>query len=201
MIDYCAGAGGKTLAIAAALASRGRVIATDVDARKLAELRRRARRAGASNVQAIELPGGGESWPAGLEQYVGQADRVLVDAPCTGVGALRRNPEARWRLDPESPARMAAAEIAIAERALALVRPGGRLIYATCSLLGAENRGVVDQLLKRHPELELVPVKEIWGKERASRVSDQRGEMLELVPHRHGTDGFFAAVMRRADVR
>jgi 16S rRNA (cytosine967-C5)-methyltransferase len=198
VIDYCAGAGGKTLAIAAMLGSRGRIIATDIDARKLAELRRRARRAGASNVQAIELSSGEQAaWPPALERLHGSADRVLVDAPCTGVGALRRNPEARWRLDPASPMRMAATEIEIASRALALVRPGGRLIYATCSVLAAENREVVRRLLERHPDFSIMPVKEIWGKERASRVSDASGEMLELLPHRHGTDGFFAAVLRR----
>lgn len=196
VVDFCAGAGGKTLALAAALGNKGRVVAADVDARKLTELRRRARRAGATNVQAVELPAAAALPPA-LEKLVGAADRVLVDAPCTGVGALRRNPEARWRMQPDDLTRLPALQREIAERALELVAPGGRLVYATCTVLREENEAVVDALLAAHPELEVMPAKAVWGRERADRVTDPDGRYLRVAPHTHGTDGFFAAVLRR----
>ncbi len=194
VVDYCAGAGGKSLAIAAAMQNRGRLIASDVDQRKLKELRRRVRRAGVSNVQAVQLESG-DSLPAALAAQEGHIDRVLVDAPCSGVGSLRRNPEARWRLTEDEIPRFAARQLEICLRAKALLGPGGRLIYATCTMLEAENRQVVDRVLASAPELELVAIKEIWGRERAERVGD--GTYLEVLPHRHGTDGFFAAVLRR----
>jgi 16S rRNA (cytosine967-C5)-methyltransferase len=197
-IDYCAGAGGKTLALAALLGGRGRVVACDVDARKLVELRRRARRAGASNVQTIELPGDlAAAAPPALAAIEGGSDRVLVDAPCSGIGALRRNPEARWRLVPADLERMPALQLAIARRALDLVEPGGRLIYATCTLLAAENQSVVERLVSERAGLEIVPIKDVWGSARAAPISDTSGRFLELLPHQHGTDGFFAAVLRR----
>jgi 16S rRNA (cytosine967-C5)-methyltransferase len=197
-VDYCAGAGGKTLALAAMLASRGRVIACDVDRRKLAELRRRARRAGASNIQTIELGSDAEGAPPpALARMESGSERVLVDAPCSGVGALRRNPEARWRLVPADLERMPALQLAIARRALDLVAPGGRLVYATCTMLAAENQGVVERLLAERPGLEVVPIKDVWGSARATPIADATGRFLEVLPHRHGTDGFFAAVLRR----
>jgi 16S rRNA (cytosine967-C5)-methyltransferase len=198
VVDFCAGAGGKTLAIAAAMENRGRLIACDVDPRKLGELKRRARRAGVTTVQSAELsPAHDAALPAVLARVEGKVDRVLVDAPCTGVGALRRNPEARFRLSEADLARLPGEQLAICERALPLLGPGGRLIYATCTVLAAENRAVVDSLLARHPDLELVPVKEIWGAERARALGDGDGSFLEVTPHRHGTDGFFAAILRR----
>jgi 16S rRNA (cytosine967-C5)-methyltransferase len=197
-VDYCAGAGGKTLALAALLGNRGRVIACDVDPRKLEELRRRARRAGATNIQTIALASGADAaMPAPLAKVEAASERVLVDAPCSGVGALRRNPEARWRLVPADLERLPALQLGIARRALDLVAPGGRLIYATCTVLRSENQGVVERLLAERPGLELVPVKDVWGKARAEPIVDSSGAFLELLPHRHGTDGFFAAVLRR----
>jgi 16S rRNA (cytosine967-C5)-methyltransferase len=198
VVDFCAGAGGKTLAIAAAMANRGRVLACDVDERKLTELRRRVRRAAVTTVQAAALePGAKASFPPPLARLEGRADRVLVDTPCSGVGSLRRNPELRFRLTPADLVRLPEEQLAICRRAAALVAPGGRLIYATCSVLAAENREVVDRLLAREPELELVPTKEIWGGERARALGDADGTFLEVRPDRHGTDGFFAAVLRR----
>ena len=198
VVDFCAGAGGKTLALAAALGSRGRVVASDVDSRKLAELKRRARRAGASNVQAVELaPGPAAPLPPALVALEGRAERVLVDAPCSGVGSLRRNPEARWRLTPDDLRRMPALQLDIASRALDLVAPGGRLIYATCTLLRAENQEVIERLMASRSDLELVSPREVWGARRADPLVDPGGTFLELLPHRHGTDGFFAAVLRR----
>jgi len=195
VVDYCAGAGGKTLAIAAALGGRGRVVACDVHKNKLTELKRRAKRAGVTNAQSVRLDE--EGWAPPLERLRGGADRVLVDAPCTGIGALRRNPEARWRLTPADLQRLPVQQLEICERALDLVAPGGRLIYATCTVTSVENRNVVDKLTTVHPELETVTAREIWGAERAEPVTDPSGTFLELFPHRHGTDGFFAAVLRR----
>src|SRR5690606_38376414 len=133
----------------------------DVDGRKLAELKRRARRAGASNIQAVELPPGTEAaLPRPLVALEARAERVLVDAPCSGVGTMRRNPEARWRLTPDGVRRLPDLQLAIARRALDLVAPGGRLVYATCTLLRAENQAVVERLLGERGELELVSPRE-----------------------------------------
>ena len=190
IVDLCAGAGGKTLAIAARLGNRGRIVAADVDAHKLDELRRRARRAGVTSAQALHLEGG--SWPPALEALRGKAEVVFVDAPCSGIGALRRNPEARWRLREADLATFAARQKAILGQARVLLAPGGRLVYATCTLLDIENAGVVAAVVG--PELVMVPLTEILG-ERAHALGD--GAALTLTPHRHGTDGFYARVMRR----
>ncbi len=195
VVDVCAGAGGKTLALAAALHNKGRVVAADVDKRKLTELKRRAKRAGATNVQSVILDSNGD-YPGPLTRLEGKADRVLVDAPCTGIGALRRNPEARWRMTEGDLDRMPALQYEIARSALSLVAPGGRLIYATCTLLRAENEAVVDALLAEHPLLELMPAKKVWVKDRATPVCDPTGSFLQVDPATHGTDGFFAAVLR-----
>jgi len=197
VVDACAGAGGKTLALAAALANRGRVVAADISRRKLGELKRRVRRAGVSTVHSIVVEPGDGPLPAALERLEGKADRVLVDAPCTGVGALRRNPEARWRLSERDCERMPVLQREICERMLPLVAPGGRLIYATCTMLRAENEAVVEVLLAEHPDLELMPAKMVWGKERADAICDPSGSYLKVDPAVHGTDGFFAAVLRR----
>jgi 16S rRNA (cytosine967-C5)-methyltransferase len=188
VVDLCAGAGGKTLAIAARLGNRGRIVATDIDAGKLEELRRRARRATVSNAQALHLPGG--AWPPAIEALRGKAEVVLVDAPCSGIGALRRNPEARWRLREGDLAELAVRQRELLAGAAALVAPGGRLVYATCTVVGAENRAVVDGFLGAHPAFAAVPLGE-----RAGAVGD--GSWFTVTPHRHNTDGFFAAVMRR----
>ncbi len=190
VIDLCAGAGGKTLAIAARLGNHGRIVATDVDARKLEELRRRARRAGVSSAQALHLDGG--RWPPALDALRGKADVVLVDAPCSGIGALRRNPEARWRLREADLATFAARQKEILGNARALLAPGGRLVYATCTLLDVENADVVATVVG--PALVPVPLTELLG-EPARALGD--GAALTVTPHRHGTDGFYARVLRR----
>jgi 16S rRNA (cytosine967-C5)-methyltransferase len=186
VIDLCAGAGGKTLAIAARLGNRGRILATDVDGKKLEELRRRARRAGVSNAQAVTIDGTSGS-PAALDGSRGKADVVLVDAPCSGIGALRRNPEARWRLRDQDIAEFATRQRAILENATRLLAPGGRLVYATCTLLRAENEAVVEAVLAANPELALVQLP-------VAGVGDRT---FTVAPDTHGTDGFFAAVMVR----
>jgi 16S rRNA (cytosine967-C5)-methyltransferase len=188
--DACAGAGGKTLALAALLDGQGRILALDSNGKKLEELRRRARRAGLSNVVAREVRG------AELPPEAKRAgwDRVLVDAPCSGLGTLRRNPEARWRLDPKALDGFPAQQVALMVTYAPLVAPGGRLIYATCTVLRQENESVVERFLAERPDFVLMPLKEIWGKERASQLGD--GTYLKVYPHRHGSDGFFAAILR-----
>lgn len=189
VIDLCAGAGGKTLAIAARLGNRGRILATDVDGKKLEELRRRARRARVSNAQAVTIEGG--NWPAALDASRGKADVVLVDAPCSGLGALRRNPEARWRLRESDLAELATRQREILANAANLLAPGGRLVYATCTLLRVENEDVVDAVRATRPELRAIEVADIVG--------DRFGaHHFTVAPDSHGTDGFFAAVLRRS---
>jgi 16S rRNA (cytosine967-C5)-methyltransferase len=189
VIDYCAGAGGKTLAIAARLANRGRIVASDVDGKKLEELRRRARRAGVSNAQAILIEGG--RWPRELDALRAKADVVFVDAPCSGIGALRRNPEARWRLREADIAGFVARQTEIMKTAIGLAAPGARVIYATCSLLTAENDGVANNL----EGVTQVPLAEVLGEERARALGRQNA--LTVTPSKHGTDGFYARVMKR----
>jgi 16S rRNA (cytosine967-C5)-methyltransferase len=199
VLDACAGAGGKTLALAAALAAKGRVLALDVDGKKLEELRRRARRAGLNDVAARVLPRDGGALPA--EARLASWDRVLVDAPCSGLGTLRRNPEARWRLSPAVVAGFPSRQVALLVTYAPLVTVGGRLVYATCTVLADENERVVERFLAERDDFVRVPVKEIWGKARAEELGLETGPggdgYLRLVPHRHDTDGFFAAVLRR----
>jgi len=196
VIDLCAGAGGKTLAIAARLENRGRIVATDVDDKKLEELRRRARRAKISNAQALHLDGG--AWPPALDNLRGKADVVFVDAPCSGVGALRRNPEARWRLTEADLPKFAQRQRDILASAERLLAPGGRLVYGTCTLLRIENQEVVDATLATHPTLALVPLADVVGA-RAAELGAAPGDeaTFTVAPDRHGTDGFFARVMRK----
>jgi 16S rRNA (cytosine967-C5)-methyltransferase len=193
VVDACAGAGGKTLAVGAALGGKGQLLALDTDGRKLEELRRRARRAGLSNVAARPVENEGVTLPR--EARLGGFDRVLVDAPCSGLGTLRRNPEARWRLSPQAVRAFPARQLALLVTYAPLCAVGGRIIYATCTVTRDENDGVVDRFLAERDDFVRVPVKEIWGRERAEAAGD--GLVLRVYPHSHDTDGFFAAVLRR----
>jgi 16S rRNA (cytosine967-C5)-methyltransferase len=195
VVDACAGAGGKTLALAATLANQGRILALDTSGKKLEELRRRARRAGISNLAAREVSG--PELPA--EAKLGAWDRVLVDAPCSGLGTLRRNPEARWRLSPKAVDAFPADQLVLLIAYAPLVAVGGRLIYATCSVLREENDAVVERFLRERPDFVVMPLKEIWGKARAAELGDET--FLRLLPHVHDTDGFFAAILRRKDAQ
>lgn len=197
-VDFCAGAGGKTLALAALLNGRGRLVALDRHSGRLLELKKRAKRAGVANLQVLELPEKIASLRefGPLKPYIRKAERVLVDAPCSGTGVLARKPEIRWRITAEELKRLPEQQEAIARRALELVAPGGRLIYATCSLLRAENEAVVERLLA-DSNLTLVPPKEILGGAFATEIADASGQYMKLLPHIHKTDGFFAAVLRR----
>jgi 16S rRNA (cytosine967-C5)-methyltransferase len=195
VLDACAGAGGKTLALAAALAGKGRVLAIDTDGKKLEELRRRARRAGLNNVAARAIDRDETTLPA--EALPAAWDRVLVDAPCSGLGVLRRNPEARWRLSAAAVAGFPPRQISLLVTYAPLVAVGGRLIYATCSILADENERVIERFLAERDDFVRVPVKEIWGKARVEELGQGTDGFLRLDPGRHDADGFFGAILRR----
>jgi len=196
VVDACAGAGGKSLALAMEMHGKGDLYGLDVDQDRLSEARRRARRAGVHNLRTRLLPPDGALAAAALDDLAGQAERVLVDAPCSGLGTLRRKPDARWRLKPEDPPRFAALQRELGARFARLVKPGGRLVYATCAIGQAENEEVAAFLEAEVPGLRPFPVAAALGEERA-RVLGASGHLLHLLPHRHGTDGFFAALFER----
>ncbi len=191
VIDFCAGAGGKTLALGALMRSTGRLYAMDISAKRLANLKPRLARSGLSNVHPVAIDS--ERDPK-LKRMAGKADRVLVDAPCSGLGTLRRNPDLKWRQSPQTVREMSEKQRDILSAAARLVKPGGRLVYATCSLLEEENQLVAQDFLKKHPEFSLQDASEIL---RSQQIPVESGTMLQLWPHRHGTDGFFAAVFQR----
>jgi 16S rRNA (cytosine967-C5)-methyltransferase len=191
VVDFCAGAGGKTLLLGALMRSQGRLYAFDVSEKRLANLKPRLARSGLSNVHPQWLP---SERDARVKRLAGKIDRVLVDAPCTGLGTLRRNPDLKWRQSPQSLQELAAKQAAILAAASTLVKPGGRLVYATCSILPDENDAIVDGFLAAHPEFAPVPVDAELAR---AGIALDTGPMLRLVPHRHGCDGFFAAAMER----
>jgi 16S rRNA (cytosine967-C5)-methyltransferase len=192
--DFCAGAGGKTLALAAIMRGTGRIYAMDVSARRLQELAPRAARAGVSNVHPLVLTGEGD---VRARRLSGKIDRVLVDAPCSGFGTLRRNPDLKWRHGEEAIAELARKQTGILEAAARLVKPGGRLVYATCSVLREENEAVAEAFAAAHPEFAALSCADLLA---AQRIALDTGLTLRLWPHRHGTDGFFAAAfVRRGD--
>ncbi|HME91601.1 MAG TPA: methyltransferase domain-containing protein [Myxococcaceae bacterium] len=195
VVDACAGAGGKTLQLAAAMKNRGELYAFDVSERRLEELRKRARRAGVYNVRIRPTVSGEEARAAGAD-LIGRAHRVLVDAPCSGSGALRRNPDARYRLTAEEVRAHAERQKRLLSAFAELVRPGGRLVYGTCSVLREENEEVVEDFLRRRPDFTLLPIAEVLGDELARRLV--RDGYLRLAPHLHGTDGFFGAALQRS---
>jgi 16S rRNA (cytosine967-C5)-methyltransferase len=189
--DFCAGAGGKTLAIAMLMRGAGRVYAMDVSEKRLRELAPRAARAGISNVHPIVLSGEGD---VRAKRLAGKLDRVLVDAPCSGFGTLRRNPDLKWRHDAAAVAELSAKQLRILNAAAKLAKPGGRLVYATCSILSEENEAVVERFAAAHPEFKPLSCRELLA---AQRIFVDTGDQLRLWPHRHGTDGFFAAAFER----
>jgi 16S rRNA (cytosine967-C5)-methyltransferase len=191
VIDFCAGAGGKTLALGALMRSTGRLYALDVSAKRLAKFKPRMARSGLSNVHPVTID---SERDARLKRLAGKADRVLVDAPCSGLGTVRRNPDLKWRQTPADVVELAEKQTAILNAAAHLVRPGGRLVYATCSLLPDENAVIADSFLASHPEFEEGDVDEVL---RTQGVALQTGRRLELWPHIHATDGFYAAIFQR----
>jgi 16S rRNA (cytosine967-C5)-methyltransferase len=194
VLDFCAGAGGKTLALAASMQNRGQIYAYDPDKSRLAPIYDRLKRAGARNVQ-VRSPA-----PAGLDDLVSSTDRVLVDAPCTGTGIWRRRPDAKWRVTPEALARRVAEQARILDAAAVFVRPGGTLVYATCSVLPAEDEERIGAFVAKHPEFQPLPMRDAWASalpEIGPPAGAIDGDFLRLTPARSGTDGFFCAVLRR----
>lgn len=194
VVDACAGAGGKSLALAAEMRNKGSLHALDTDADRLDEARRRARRAGVHNLRTLVVAAGDEA-DAQIQDLAGKADVVLVDAPCSGLGTLRRKPDARWRLVEGDPERFAVRQRTLVRRYAALVRPGGRLVYATCSIGRTENDEVAD-FAEREAGLRPAPLAPLLGEERARELGAGESR-LKLLPHRHGTDGFFVAVFEK----
>ena len=191
VVDFCAGAGGKSLMLGAMMSSQGRVYAFDVSPGRLSRLKPRLKRSGLSNLHPHLLRN--EHDPK-VKRLAGKIDRVLVDAPCSGLGTLRRNPDLKWRQTPESVAEMRVKQAAILGVASTLVKPGGRLVYATCSLLAEENEEIVASFLATHPEF--VPLNcELLLRQHDIEI--KTGEQMRLWPHIHGTDGFFAAALER----
>lgn len=196
VIDFCAGAGGKTLLLGALMRSTGRLYAFDVSAARLTRAKPRFARSGLSNVVPVVIS---EHHDQRVHRLRGKAHRVLVDAPCSGLGTLRRNPDLKWRQHPDSLTQLCAAQAAILRDAAACVRPGGRLVYGSCSILPEENERQVEAFLSEHPEFSLVDAGQTLAERNIPLSLD--GPYLRLRPDVHGTDGFFAAVMQRAQAK
>lgn len=195
VVDFCAGAGGKTLALGAAMRNTGRLYAFDVSGHRLDKLKPRLARSGLSNVYPAQIS---HERDERIKRLAGKIDRVLVDAPCSGLGTLRRNPDLKWRQTPQAVEELLLKQAAILESAARLLKPGGRLVYATCSLLDAENEGIAQAFSAKHAEFTPLPAQEVL--ERAHVADAQslcEGGYLRLWPQRHQTDGFFAAVWER----
>jgi 16S rRNA (cytosine967-C5)-methyltransferase len=193
VVDFCAGAGGKTLALAAGMANRGKLIACEVSLRRLERSARRLRRAGVSNVERRALTGERDKW---VKRHAGGFHRVFVDVPCLGTGTWRRNPDAKWRSGPEDLAELVERQQQILRSAARLVRPGGRLIYATCSLLREEDEAQAEAFLTAETDFSLLPIARAWG-ETIGGASPGGQHYLRLTPAQHGTDGFFVAIFER----
>ncbi len=200
VVDFCAGAGGKTLAIGAAMRSTGRLYAFDVSAHRLDALKPRLARSGLSNVHPAAIA---HERDERVKRLAGKIDRVLVDAPCSGLGTLRRNPDLKWRQSPQAVQELTAKQTAILESAARLVKPGGRLVYATCSVLPEENEAIAQAFGAAHADFEPLAAGELLARlkvEQAASLCSGGADgqaYLRLWPHLHQTDGFFAAVWQR----
>src|SRR6202000_1794071 len=198
VIDLCAGAGGKTLALAAMMQGKGRLIATDADKRQLAPIHERLSRAGVHNADVRTPKGESDT----LSDIRASADLVLIDAPCTGTGTWRRNPDAKWRMRPGALEIRLKSQAEVLDRAAALVKPGGRIAYVTCSVLAPENGDQIRQFLARHPEFAVVPPAQtasvLWDKaEEFADAALQTDEGWLMTTRRTGTDGFFVSVLKK----
>ena len=193
VVDFCAGAGGKTLAIGAAMRNTGRLYAMDTSAHRLDALKPRLARSGLSNIHPVAIA---HERDERIKRLRGKMDRVLVDAPCTGLGTLRRNPDLKWRQTPDAVAELSIKQTAILASAARLLKPGGRLVYATCSLLPEENEQIAQAFSLAHPNFKPLPIKDLLTEldvDQAASLCTPDGLYLRLWPHRHATDGFFAA--------
>jgi 16S rRNA (cytosine967-C5)-methyltransferase len=191
VVDFCAGSGGKTLMLGALMHSHGRIYAFDVSAARLSRLKPRLKRSGLSNVYAQPIRSEND---IRVKRLAGKIDRVLVDAPCSGLGTLRRNPDLKWRQSPQSVEELKLKQAAILRAAANLVKPGGRLVYATCSLLAEENEDIVSAFLAERGGFRTLRCQELLEQQ---GITLKTGEFLRLLPHVHGTDGFFAAALQR----
>ena len=191
VVDFCAGAGGKTLLMGAMMQSQGRLYAMDVSEKRLKNLAPRLKRSGLSNVHPQLIASEND---IKVKRLSGKIDRVLVDAPCSGLGTLRRNPDLKWRQSPQAVNELAAKQGAILRAAATLLKPGGRLVYATCSVLAQENRDIVEAFLAEHRDFETISSRRALDE---SHIALDSGDFLELRPQLHDTDAFFAAVMQR----
>jgi 16S rRNA (cytosine967-C5)-methyltransferase len=191
VVDFCAGAGGKTLLLGMLMASSGRLYAFDVSEKRLANLKPRLARSGLSNVQPQRIEHEND---VRVKRLAGKIDRVLVDAPCSGLGTLRRNPDLKFRQSRSGVEELNAKQASILAAAAKLLKPGGRLVYATCSILPCENQQIVEAFLASHPDFALVPANQVLAEQ---KVPLDTGDFLSLSPTRHGCDGFFAAVLSR----
>jgi 16S rRNA (cytosine967-C5)-methyltransferase len=194
VVDFCAGAGGKTLALAAAMGNRGKLVACDVSSHRLERAARRLRRAGVANVERRLLASEHDKW---VKRHAGGFDRVLVDAPCLGTGTWRRNPDAKWRAGPEDLTELIERQQQILCRAARLVRPGGRLVYVTCSLLREEDSAQAETFLHHEPEFTPIAAAQVWNETIGGISPGRDNPYLLLTPARHGTDGFFVAIFER----
>ncbi len=192
VVDFCAGSGGKALMLGAMMRSQGRLYAFDVSEKRLSNLKPRLKRSGLSNLYPQLIAHENDNK---VKRLAGKIDRVLVDAPCSGMGTLRRNPDMKFRQSPQSVAELTQKQAAILAAASKLLKPGGRLVYATCSLLHEENRAIVDDFLSSHADFALCSAGEILAQQ---LIPLETGECLQLLPQLHGTDAFFAAVLERA---
>jgi len=194
VVDFCAGAGGKTLALGASMRNTGRLYAFDVSGHRLDKLKPRLARSGLSNVYPVQLTTERDDR---VKRLAGKVDRVLVDAPCSGLGTLRRNPDLKWRQNAQGLQELQAKQLAILSSAARMLKPGGRLVYATCSLMDEENEAVANAFSEAHVAFQLQPVQDILT--HAQVPADVAGSLCEngflrLWPHKHHSDGFFAAV-------
>lgn len=198
VVDFCAGAGGKTLAIGASMRNSGRLYAFDTSGHRLDALKPRLARSGLSNVHPVAIA---HERDDRIKRLAGKIDRVLVDAPCSGLGTLRRSPDLKWRQNPVTVAAQAELQQAILKSAARLLKPGGRLVYATCSLLPEENERVAQAFEAAHPSFERVPVLAVLEQAQVASAgglcAGEGGNWLRLWPHRHQTDGFFAAIWQQ----
>lgn len=193
VVDFCAGAGGKTLALGARMKNKGRIIACDVLAGKLKRSQKRFARAGLHNIEVRPLSSERDKW---VKRAKGKFDVVLTDVPCSGTGTWKRNPDIRWRFLGPDLNELIELQRSILDSAHRLVKPGGYLVYGTCSLLKVENDDQINQFLKQHDDFELVPVADLWAEQIGTKNPGFK-DFMDLRPHASNTDGFFAAVMRR----
>jgi 16S rRNA (cytosine967-C5)-methyltransferase len=191
VVDFCAGAGGKSLLLGALMNSKGRLYAFDISEKRLSNLKPRFKRSGLSNLHAQRIANEND---IKVKRLAGKIDRVLVDAPCSGLGTLRRNPDLKWRQSPQSIDELKTKQAAILSAAASLLKPGGRLVYATCSFLPEENQQVVQDFLNTHPQFSLLNCAELLAQQ---KIPLDTGEFLQLSPQLHQTDGFFAAALTR----